>query len=86
VDVEGVEVRFCTNCDAREERAIPPIPAPLFNEIDVIAGSASISFSAIFLIILLPIIRVISREKKAYQAYLVRKRALEAEDQKYDFH
>ena len=86
VDVEGVEVRSCIGCNGREERAIPPLPAPLFNEIDVIAGSASMSFSVIFLIILLPIIRVISREKKAYQAYLVRKRALEAEDQKHDFH
>ncbi|MCL2588869.1 MAG: hypothetical protein FWD84_05615 [Oscillospiraceae bacterium] len=97
VDYAGLEVRICTLCGVREERLIPPVPwepppppppppPPLFNEVDIIAGGVSVSLILLFLPLIIPIFLVISREKKAHQAYLARRDALEREDKKRDFH
>ena len=99
--VFGKEFRVCKNDGVREERKIPALPVVekqeketeieeeikrVFNKVDFIALGLDFIIIFIFLLLLIPLIRAIIKEKKDYNRYMRRKKFLEEEDKKYDFH
>jgi hypothetical protein len=87
--VAGVEVRVCAVGGERETRtaaALPTTEKPLFNAVD--AASAGVNFGLIgfFILFLLPCIRTVSKEQKAYKEYKRRKELAEKEARKHDDH
>ena len=90
---DGLEVRLCRLCGERgEERIIPALPLlppnsvpPLFNNIDIAAGSLSFMFIIFFLIFILPVIGVIRKERLYFKKYCNQRKAEEMEAASHGF-
>jgi len=89
--VEGLDVKFCSLCNEQgEERIIPALPEiieiiPLFNNVDIVAGSVSFAFLALSLVYLIPVFIIINKEKNHYRDYSAKIKSEELEAEKHEF-
>ncbi|MFV0396306.1 MAG: hypothetical protein ACK5LC_18300 [Coprobacillaceae bacterium] len=80
--VTGLEVRTCSHCGLREERQIEALSittttpvtekekkAPFFNMIDAVTFGIDICIIGFFMIVLLPYIKLVLKEKRDFQKY-----------------
>ena len=86
----GMQVRLCRRCGYEDALVLnppaPPIPRPgFFNSVDAVLGGVNFLVIALFAILLFPVIREVKRERKAYQAYNMRRSKEEQEAAGHSF-
>ena len=88
---DGMMSHVCRRCGFEERDKVPVVippplkPLPVFNTVDAVFGGVTLVAIVLFAMLLLPVLKEIKRERRAYATYSARRRNEENEAAGHSF-